>query len=176
MIKKSYLIRWGIQLVFLWIFTGNAWAVCWVALDGGTEKNSFVDMCSIVTVGQYKKAWMKFEFSQIQKNMKDNGHDYVKMLSLYYFDCDGKRFGMVNSNFYANDNSLVDSFKLNIGDVEMTDVAPESIGDTLMTYVCLVGDLSNKGVKKQPSNDSDIFSDTPPVKKTIKPKVPNKIM
>lgn len=182
MIKKSYLIRKGMPLIFFWLFAGNVWAACWAVVISNEEMLVSVDKCSIEKEGAYKKVWVKWEYTVGKKINAYRDEEFIKIVSLDYHDCRNKKYGNIRSLFYSKSNEVLRDVSLALKNVILLDTVPDTFGETVMSFVCssknqgngrkntfdetfaeLMADTPND--RKKCKDASDIFLDTPPLKK-----------
>lgn len=84
-------------------------------------------------------AWTKLVFEKIEyyssKTRKSEIVDGYKM-TLWKFDCEKKKLGIIQAIVYSKDGKSLDSFSQNEVLVEMNYVIPESIGERLLWSFC----------------------------------------
>lgn len=125
------------------LFSGGAFAESrWVKVNSSFDGFTiYLDMNSISNVSEYpyqdnKKFWTK---NVVDEDMVKDGFavgDYFMFLN--WVNCKGKTMG--RKSIFINKklkNGLWDSDSSTTQYVEMTDVIPDSIGEDLVTIVCL---------------------------------------
>lgn len=102
-----------------------------------------MDVESVSDSGAYRKAWFKSIFAFAQTVPDSPLKKYSSEKILWYFDCTQKTSTAVVSAKYDDAMRVVDSVSLKFNTADMTDVVPDSVGETMMRHAC--------GVKRQPS-------------------------
>ena len=84
-----------------------------------------------------KTAWIKQVSSQTayyEKGQKKIVDGYN--LTLWRFDCEDKKIGVVQQNTYNADGELLNTFTLKEYEIELTYVVPDTIGENLINTFC----------------------------------------
>lgn len=97
----------------------------------------YLDKESIASVDGKMKAWFLVDFKDEQTAY--NGKKYKSTKQLSYFDCPSKTSALVQEAFFTDqfgEGTIADSYSLNKKNLEFTDVIPDSIGESMLKFVC----------------------------------------
>lgn len=112
----------------------------WQIISGSEKLNVFVDKSSIARSGKYKKAWFMYSNSTDQTGLVYTSYKvYRSNKALEYFDCEERTTGQIQSTFYAAEFGAGDalgSMILKLPQVMFSEVVPDTIGETMLNYIC----------------------------------------
>ena len=133
--------RLGLILIGSMIFSYAA-ASDWFLIAKGNDSIVFVDKSSISSKDKYLKAWLIWDYTGPKKMEYYPYKEYRSTKSLYYLDCSSNSIAISQSvnylgNFGAGES--VDSYSQDISKLKFSDVAPDTIGETILKYVCVRG-------------------------------------
>ena len=127
-------------LVMLALIGMDAYAAPeWVLASKSNENITYVDINSISQVREYaythyKKAWFKqVIYNDISKDGMTVG-DYT--MSLDWFDCSGDSSGTKQIVSYKKNGQIVPNSSRSRSYVNMTDVIPGTVGESMLQAVC----------------------------------------
>ena len=112
---------------------------CWVDVYTDKKTDIYLDYCSIVQVGKYKKAWVRWVFAENKETSISPTKEYdAKYLT--YFDCALRASTNVQYIFYSPepDNKVVDSYNIEFKSTNLVDDAPDTLGEAVLNSVCRV--------------------------------------
>jgi hypothetical protein len=124
----------------------TAQASDWIFIvgDGKSDTNVAVEMTSISVKGGLVSAWSRVSTKTPQKFPKtipgvDTTKPYTTVKILMVFDCIEKISAASSSAYYAGpngDDTLLGSFAKAPGRSDFVPVIPDTLGETIMQYVC----------------------------------------
>ncbi|WP_154668320.1 surface-adhesin E family protein [Pseudoduganella violaceinigra] len=100
---------------------------------GGSRSYAFstdIDLDSIASSGQYKKAWIRARYVQSQKD------GVREVLQIFYISCTENRYGVVQENQFSQDGRLIKSKAWPFSEALLIDVAPGSVSEAVVKFVC----------------------------------------
>lgn len=149
--------------VVLILFSSIVSAACWEEIATSVNKDViFLDKCSVVLDGKYKKAWIKWEY----KNERNIGEEYSpkKMvdssIQLNYFDCMKKKSSIAQVIHY-NQDSVVESVSTNTKNLYFNEDIPDSVGETILESAC--GKIKKSKTKGLIKNIIHFIGMSPPI-------------
>lgn len=109
---------------------------CWVDVYTDKQTDIYLDSCSIVQVGKYKKAWLRWVFADTSETSTSKEYDETKQLT--YFDCALRSSAYVNIIYYSpdSDSKVVDSWNIQFKSSDLVDAAPDTLGEIVLDAVC----------------------------------------
>jgi hypothetical protein len=116
----------------------------------------FVQNKSIAKKGRFIKAWFFWNFSSPQKLEPYLDKYYSHYLSLVYFDC-AERVSATTQVLYYLDDANVQTFSSDVEKILFREVAPDTVGETMLERVC------------NPQSSEDVNAVKKPAKGTLKP-------
>lgn len=143
----------------------------WVKLNESSTSKLMLDKQSILSQDQLKKAWVKMDYKQLQKNVESVEKEYNSAKALWFFDCATQKSATTQVFQYFH-QELVYSAGVEVKSAEFIEPLPDSDVEIAMRYVCKPDRTptpvkSNEAAKKTtPANGA---SNTPPDAST-KPK------
>lgn len=115
----------------------------WVYVAHMSENSTvLIDRQSIRPAGDKLKAWILYNYSELQKNpflSYDDTKKYKSTKQLYYFNCRERTSVPVQFAFYDDElgnGKGVYSLSLDPLKVTYSDVIPDTIGESLINLVC----------------------------------------
>lgn len=114
----------------------SANAACWKKISEGLNSEIYVDDCSIAKDGNYKKAWVKWEYSTTQTTDDYPAKSYTKTVSLDYFNCTSRQSASIKGIYYSETGEAVKSESIELKRVRFEDPPPDTIGEAIMNYMC----------------------------------------
>jgi negative regulator of sigma E activity len=100
--------------------------------ETGSSK-TFMEMKSIQQINQYKRAWVKVEYSSFSsmttKHSVRSGRYYEE------YDCREKKYRELSSQFYKQ-SDLIDLVTMNNDTQEWKFIVPESVAETKLNFIC----------------------------------------
>ncbi|NWF58994.1 MAG: peptidoglycan-binding protein [Fischerella sp.] len=131
----------------------------WVYMGSTHDGNYYVDVNSIKGEGNYRTVWYKREVSEssysILYGSSSPGRTYVKQVTNFYIDCDSRRIGVLQGVTYYSSGEIQNRYESPLGSYpeKMGSVYPESIGESVLEYVCsLRKNTQTKPPVKQSTN------------------------
>lgn len=136
-----------LRITFLSILSLNSalvFAADWTTIE---DSGTLYDKKSIerLTNGNIR-VWQKYILAlnvreKLQSDLLDGGtklnyQDYKFSVSLWEYDCKGKRFAVVNGNDYSTDGQVINSFE--ISQPKFNRLIPESNGEIVFQSICSV--------------------------------------
>jgi hypothetical protein len=111
----------------------------WVLVEMSADKDFHsIDQESIASSGKYKKAWFRTDYGSMQ-TLKYQPKNYLSSKSLWYFNCQERTMAATQQLFYsgqAGNGELVDSYTYPIQSMQFSEVAPDTIGESMLNAVC----------------------------------------
>lgn len=110
--------------------------------DVGTDGSSLIfDAQSKAVSGAYKKAWFKWIYAKdmpLADNVKSDpaAFFYKTSLDLSYFNCAERSSVTTQAIYYDKDGKVVGGFTLQVKDARWSEVAPDTLGETMLNTVC----------------------------------------
>ena len=114
----------------------------WFLIAKGNDEIIFVDKSSISSKGKYLKAWLIWDYIGTKKMEYHPYKEYRSIKSLWYLDCNSNSVAISQSASYSGNfgaGESVDSHSNDISKLQFNDVVPDSIGETILKYVCKQG-------------------------------------
>lgn len=138
--------RLGLLLIGSLIFN-YASASDWFLIAKGNDFIVFVDKSSISSKGKYLKAWLIWDYIGTKKMEYYPHKEYRSTKSLYYLDCSSNSVAISQSASYSGNfgaGESVDSYSNDISKLQFNDVVPDTIGETILKYVCKRGAIKQR--------------------------------
>ncbi|EXB27097.1 hypothetical protein J537_1000 [Acinetobacter baumannii 1437282] len=115
----------------------------WLHLFNTEAEAYYLDLESLKPVNRFNKdlskGWVKIEIiKDIEKDGMTVG-DYG--LTLWNFDCDTNKLGLVQAIRYKNGKSLGTSFNISVP--TMRDAIPDTVGEDLLSRACSISKIQN---------------------------------
>lgn len=128
-----------ITLLFC-IASSLAQAAQWVKLNDSSTSKLMLDKQSVLTedlpkLGPLKKAWVKMDYKQLQKNVESVEKEYNSAKALWFFDCATQKSTTTQVFQYLN-QELVYSAGVEVKSAEFMEPMPDSDVEIAMRYVC----------------------------------------
>ena len=105
----------------------------WILVSENINVKIFIEMKSIQQINQYKRAWVKDEYSSnsemVLKHNLRSGRYYEE------YDCREKKYRELSSHFFKQ-SDLIDPHSNNNTVMEWKFVAPESADQDKLDFVC----------------------------------------
>lgn len=98
-----------------------------------------MDFASLVTVKNYRKAWIREDSLKDQETTGYPKKNYRSGKFLYYFDCNGRRIGSIQKILYEKmfaGGDVVESTSIKFNDNILDEVAPDTIGEGFLEVAC----------------------------------------
>ena len=162
-----------LSLVCFFMSIGTCLAANWAKLNENSTSKLMIDKQSILEKDKLKRAWVKIEYKNVQKNLELPDVQYNLSKLLWYFDCPSQKSAATQVFQYLN-NELVHSAALdNVKDAKFIEPVPETDFDRAMQYVC----ASNKNIDtkatptsaKKPAKDAKTEASSKPTNPDAKP-------
>lgn len=120
----------------LLLATAPALAATWLEVTGGEKSKVSIDINSMAPIKGYWKVWVKTDFEEYQSTQTYPVKKFKQVKYLQYFNCKEKTYTTTQWHAYGDDGDVVESTnsKLNAG--AFTDLVPDSIGDSVFSFVC----------------------------------------
>ncbi|MCM1511954.1 MAG: hypothetical protein NC112_02395 [Oxalobacter formigenes] len=112
----------------------------WQFVIASDNEEIYVDTNSIGKVGKYKTAESIFNYS-VPARAPGTKFSFISDRSLFFFDCQKKRFGRATQILYSRPKGEGESlmtFSGKIEDIRFQKVVPETIGENFFNFVCTV--------------------------------------
>jgi hypothetical protein len=139
---------------------GTVHAADWRPVGLAATAITYIDQNSVVETGRYRKAWAMYDSQESRKLENTYPVQYYKSFkSLYYFDCDERRFGVFQITYYPDgqgDGEQIKSFSNQFNPSQLTEVAPDTVGEALLEFVCKAPARNAKSTKQKTSDYLDM--------------------
>ncbi len=123
-------------MILLVALGSHANAACWKSISESNNAVISIDDCSIAKDGVYRKAWLKWDFNSLQETSDYPVKKYIQALTLDYFNCSTRKTASVQGIYRDEDGNTIKSESIQVGRVSFDEVAPETVAETYMNYVC----------------------------------------
>lgn len=131
---KAVVSAVGLTLALIY---AEAAASDWKALETGPELEVSVDMQSIAVTDQnYRKAWVRYVFSEPQVIDQGFPAAYMVAVSLEYADCRSNSMSMGRTVLYADKLQQKQIKEANPKGFYFVEPPPDSFGETLHRIIC----------------------------------------
>ncbi len=123
----------------LLIFCGNSYASDWAVVDWNNAASVSVDKNSITKQGLYRKAWLLWNYSSEQQTYDYPIAKWKSLKALNYFNCEQKTTSSFKRSLYsenAGGGSVVRNYDFTFKESELSEVVPDSMGESHLIYVC----------------------------------------
>ena len=121
------------------IVSANSDAANWVEIGGNDSVVVSVDTSSLKRNGNKVKSWLQWQWN----NPTDVPNTYPAKLyqlerQLQISDCKAGTLAIAQGIRYADEigNEVVDSYTIKENSWQFSEAAPETIGESIVTYVC----------------------------------------
>lgn len=117
----------------------TALASDWQLVSGDQTLKTYVDTESLAHRGRYVKAWFLWDYASVQKGEYFPSNQFQSRKTLWYISCSEKTFAQIQALTYtgnAGAGKVVTSDAFPVDAAQFEDVVPDSIGETLVNYVC----------------------------------------
>jgi hypothetical protein len=105
----------------------------WTYITENDDTQFFVDLTSIHQIGQYKRVWLKSEYSS---NSKITLNENIRSIrTLTEFDCREKKYRQLSLHAFKQSN-LIDLDVSSNKQGEWKFIPPKTVADTELTIVC----------------------------------------
>jgi hypothetical protein len=111
----------------------------WRAVYADANVGVYVHQSSLARTGKYKKAWVMWNYAAGQKTVDHPVSAYQSAKWLEYFSCEERASANVQAIYYsgfAGTGDSVRSYKYTVGPTSFSEVVPDSVGDTVLNYIC----------------------------------------
>jgi hypothetical protein len=126
--------------VFLLISSATAQPSRWVEVGGNDEITAYVDTQSLRRNGLKVKVWLKWvNASPVDTDTIYPKKKYMSAKTLNIYHCTDRTLAGIQSIRYANADAsgeVVETVSVAEARAEYTDLAPETIGESILVYVC----------------------------------------
>jgi len=125
--------------IFLFLtIPATSFGSCWVDVYTDKEEDIYLNYCSIVQVGKYKKAWVRWVYADNKQTSNSPSKEYDETKQLTYFDCDLRSSSVVKVIYYSPEpeNKVVDNWSKPFKSSELQDEVPDSLGDAILKAAC----------------------------------------
>lgn len=126
-------------VVFLFLTTpATCFSSCWLDVYTDNKIDIYLNYCSLVQVGKYKKVWTRWVFADNQVSEESPAKEYDEMKMLYYFDCALKSSTVVQRVDYSPEpeNKVVSSRSVKFESSNLIDVVPDTYEDAVLKAAC----------------------------------------
>ena len=119
----------------------------WFEVGGNSETAAFADTQSMRRTGPRVKVWIKWSNS---KALETNSYPKKKYLSekqLSIYDCNDRTSATIQVIRYSAEDAagdVVESLSFSEGSAQYRDLAPETIGEAILEYVCIATSTQQK--------------------------------
>lgn len=145
--------------VFVFLsFTSTAFAANWQPLAKGGGFIVYVDTESLVQRGEYWQSWFMWDNENDKETPDYPPKTYRSTKTLTVFNCSLRQSTGIQTVYYSGQEGSGNSVytaSVNIKQASFADVVPDSIGESMLRYVC---SRATQRSKKPNTN-------TPPTKK-----------
>lgn len=124
---------------------GQAIAADWLYVTDLDSEGShlLVDKDSIVRSGQLRKAWFKWSYVVTKAKsvpsyakFPSGSGSYIETLDLSYFNCAERTTATIQAIFRDKDGEVAGQTTLTVKEATFSEVAPETVGEAMLTLVC----------------------------------------
>lgn len=127
-------------VLLLWLFASIARASSWQVAGFGEGVTVYVDSNSIVKSGKYKKAWIKYSYTDYRDGAPvTNFKKYRSFTMLNLIFCDERKSGTMQTTYYDGEvgmGQVVGGVDLAFNQVQFYEVAPDTLGESVLDFVC----------------------------------------
>lgn len=127
-------------LCVLGLVTSTAIASDWQIVVSGEKMQAFIDKNSLARAGKYKKAWLTYSFDGDQPGNAGSGFkSYRSSKALEYFDCEERTSASIQTAYYSaafGTGDFLGSSVVKPQSAVFSEVIPDTVGETLLDYVC----------------------------------------
>ena len=120
----------------------------WVEVGGNDEITAYVDTQSLRRTGPKVKVWLKWvNASPVETDTVYPKKKYMSAKTLNVYHCTDRTLAGIQSIRYANADAtgeVVETVSIAEAKAEYTDLAPETIGESILVYVCKVTSSAKK--------------------------------
>lgn len=120
-------------LVISSLISSLTYAADWIAVDYTDELIVYVDKSNITYNKNIVKAWIKYQYELPQKDASDK--DFTDAKALYKHNCREKTSAVLQFITYDS-GKVVNSYNYTSKNLFFEDVIPESLGNSVLNYVC----------------------------------------
>lgn len=135
-------------------FTSAALAANWQPLSKGSEFIVYVDTESLVQRGEYWQSWFMWDHDKDKEAPSYPTKLYRSVKALNVFNCALRQNTGIQTVYYSGQQGSgesVHNVSVNIKQASFEDVVPDSIGESMLRYVC---SRATHRSKKPPTNSS----------------------
>lgn len=128
------------------LLCNTAYSAEWYRVTGTEKFNVLVDLDSVSPRGKYWQAWFRWDYTESQTLKTYPPSQYLSNKELNVFDCQSRTSAELQSVYYTGVSGMGDtaySWSTTIEKAQMKDVIPETIGETMLRFVCLTA-LTNR--------------------------------
>lgn len=125
-------------LIFLFA-SFETFAADWKIITAIEDGLIFVDASTILQAGKYRKAWILWDYKYSQKTPDQFGVTYKSVKELDYYDCADNQSATIQELLYDGMDGLGENVRSTGGAFHsgaMKDVAPDTVGQTILKFVC----------------------------------------
>ena len=123
-------------LFFSFISINTCMAANWAKLNENSTSKLMIDKQSILEKDKLKRAWVKIEYKDIQKNIELPDIQYNLSKLLWYFDCPSQKAAATQVFQYLNSELVHSAGIENVKNAKFIEPVPDSEFDRAMQYVC----------------------------------------
>lgn len=129
-------------------FSEASFASNWKPIPNTVPNSTFVDASSIAPIGKYRKAWfLSSEEMEKDGNAYTSFKKYRSTKSLNYYSCEERTTASLQRLFYSESQGTgeyLGSWAAPSKNVNYLDVAPDTVGEAMLEYVCNFNLLNKK--------------------------------
>lgn len=117
----------------------EAFSADWKSITSTDGGFIFVDTSTVLQVGKYRKAWILWDYITPQKTPDYPGVMYKSIKELDYYDCDSNQSAAIQELLYDDMAGLGKNVRSSGGTFypwAMKDVAPDTVGQAMLKFVC----------------------------------------
>ena len=87
-------------------------------------------------MGEMGGRWRSRISADLMLSRQEQNRCFNYTLGHWRYDCNARTFALLVSVHYKTDGAVLDSTQVPVSQVEQHDIAPETIGETMLNLVC----------------------------------------
>lgn len=130
--------------IVLLLAASTAYAAKWIPIGALDAKGGvlLLDTAGIARVNDVRKAWFKYDYTTDQTiplgytRTSPDAKSYRKDISLMYFNCTDRKWGLSKSILHAANEAVVGDLDDSQSVITYREVPPDSVGELMLNAVC----------------------------------------